>query len=205
MSANLSIHGQSRRTPWLRTILACAALTAIGCSASTQAATIIVNFLLDDVFPDAAGAIAIPLVSSKCTLRMTIASANLDLPVGGATNGCVFASGTAYVNGSADSIIFDAALTNGTIMLNATQAMDVGPIDNNAGRTLFVTGAVAVDGTVATRITLDGGSLATTTSKRFLSVAEVAPSATDNRTGSSIWVSLLSLNFQNARVESAGR
>jgi len=64
---------------------------------------------------------------------------------------------------------------------------------------------VAIDGTVATRVTLDGGSLATTTSKRFLSVAEGAPSATDNRAGSSIWVSLLSLNFQNARVESAGR
>jgi len=64
------------------------------CAATSQAATITVNSLADDVFPDAAGAIfdsngaPVVLASPKCTLRMAIASANLDVAVGGVTNGC---------------------------------------------------------------------------------------------------------------------
>ena len=203
-------HRNTRRqlaaTGWLRTLLAASALCS--CAGVVQASAIItVNSLLDDVFPDAAGAISPALTAPKCTLRMAIASANLDLPVGGATFGCAASTSpsvTAYVNGSADSIIFDVALTNGTILLDATQAMDVGALTNNTGAILFVTGAVAIEATAATRITLDGGSTSATTSKRILTVAEVRPSATDDRSGSSIWVSLINLNFQNARVESAG-
>ena len=193
----------------MRSILACAALTATCWSASAQAATITVNSLLDDVFPDAAGGISVPLTTAKCTLRMAIASANLDLPVGGATFGCPASTtpATSYVTGGADNIVFDAALANGTILLDATQAMNVGAFTNNTGSILVVTGPVAIDGTAATaatRITLDGGLLATNTSKRILAVSEVVASAAESRTGSSIWVSLLNLNFQNARVESAG-
>ena len=89
-------------------------------AAFAQAATITVNSLADDVFPDGTGAIfdinnaPIALASPKCTLRMAIASANLDVAVGGVTFGCASGSG-------ADTIVFDAALnlatTPGTITL----------------------------------------------------------------------------------------
>ena len=61
---------------------------------ASQAATITVNSLLDDMFPDATSAIfngggaPVTLAASKCTLCIAIASANLDLAVDGA-NGCV--------------------------------------------------------------------------------------------------------------------
>jgi hypothetical protein len=191
---------------WLRSAVLTAVIAA--CSVGAHAGAIItVNSLLDDVFPDAAGAISVPLTAPKCTLRMAIASANLDLPVGGATFGCAASTSpsvTSYNGGGADYIVFDAALVNGTIMLDATQAMDVGTVINNTGSILFITGPVAIESTLASRITIDGGSTSTTTSKRILAIAEAAPSATDSRAGSSIWVSLLKLNFQNARVESAG-
>jgi hypothetical protein len=195
----------SRAKFWLRSAVLTALIAA--CSVGAHAGAIItVNSLLDDVFPDAAGAISVPLTAPKCTLRMAIASANLDLPVGGATFGCAASTtpATTYVTGGADSIVFDAALANGTILLDATQAMNVGAFTNNTGSILYVTGPVVIDGTAATRITLDGGLLATNTSKRILAVVEVVPSAAESRAGSSIWVSLINLNFQNARVESAG-
>lgn len=187
---------------WLRGAVV-AAITAWG--AGAHAANITVNSLLDDVFPDAAGAIAVPLTAPKCTLRMAIASANLDLPVGGATFGCAASTSpaTTYVIGGADSIGFDAALANGTILLDATQAMNVGAVINNTGSILFITGPTTIDGTAATAITLDGGSSATITAKRILAIVEAAPSGA-TLAGSSIWVNLYSLNFQNARVESAG-
>ena len=173
------------------------------CSASGTAATITVNSLFDDVFPDAAGVIASPLTVPKCTLRMAIASANLDLPVGGVTFGCAAGPSTIYVIGGADSIGFDAALANGIVMLDATQAMNVGAVTNNTGSILYITGPTTIDGGAAGSITLDGGSVAATTSKRILAIVESAP-AVETRAGSSIWVNLYSLNFQNARVESAG-
>ena len=58
---------------WLRGLLV-AAFAAWGASVNAVA-IITVNSLLDDVFPDATGAIAVPLTSAKCTLRMAIASA----------------------------------------------------------------------------------------------------------------------------------
>ena len=206
MSAKFSTYGQRSIKAWLRRLIACAALTATCWSASAQAANITVNSLLDDVFPDATGAITPPLAASKCTLRMAIASANLDMPVGGATYGCAASTSpaTSYINGGPDLIAFDASLANGTILLNAAQAMDIGPIGNNTTSILVITGPVAIDGAAATRITLDGGAVAATPNKRILAIFEVVPTTSDNRAGSSIWVTLLNLNFQNARVESAG-
>ena len=207
MSAYIFEHGWSNRTSVLRAFLACVAFTATCWGASSHAATITVNSLLDDVFPDAAGAIAAPLSAPKCTLRMAIASANLDLPVGGATFGCAASTSpsvTSYNGGGADYIVFDAALLNGTIMLDATQAMNVGTVINNTGSILYITGPVAIESAIASRITIDGGSTSTTTSKRILAIVEAAPSTTESRAGNSIWVSLINLNFQNARVESAG-
>ncbi len=194
-----------RSSFWLRgaVVSAFAALAA----GAQGAAIITVNSLLDDVFPDAVGAIAVPLTAPKCTLRMAIASANLDLPVGGATFGCaasITPSVTSYNGGGADYINFDAALFSGTILLDATQAMDVGTVVNNTSSILYITGPVAIEAPFATRVTIDGGSAAATTSKRIVSVAEAAPSVTDSRAGSSIWVSLIGLNFQNSRVESSG-
>lgn len=207
MSAYIFEHGWSNRSSLLRVFLACAACTATCWGASSHAATITVNSLLDDVFPDAAGGITVPLAAPKCTLRMAIASANLDLPVGGATFGCAASTTpnvTSYNGGGADYIVFDAALVNGTIMLDATQAINVGTVVNNSGSILYVTGPVAIESTLASRITIDGGSTSATTSKRILTISEAAPLATDSRAGSSIWVSLIKLHFQNARVESAG-
>ncbi len=190
----------------LRNVLMAAAIAA--CSATAQAVAIItVNSLADDVFPDAAGAIAVPLTAPKCTLRMAIASANLDLPVGGAAFGCAASTTptvTTYVTAGSDVINFDPALANGTIQLDATQAMNVGAFTNNISSILFITGPLAIDALSVTRITIDGGSTSATPTKRILAIAEVVPSAAESRAGSSIWVSLLNLNFQNARVESAG-
>ena len=207
MSAHHRSHNASdgkRGTFWLKRALTTAAVAA--CCAGANAATITVNSLLDDVFPDAAGAIPVPLTAPKCTLRMAIASANLDLPVGRTTFGCVASTTptvTTYVTGGADSIGFDAALANGTILLDATQAMNVGAVINNVDSILVITGPTTIDGGAATNVTLDGGSTAATTSKRILAVYEAAPAGT-TLSGSSIWVNLYSLNFQNARVESAG-
>ncbi|MEQ1594266.1 MAG: choice-of-anchor Q domain-containing protein [Casimicrobium sp.] len=95
----------------------------IALTASAHAATITVNSLADDVFPDATGAIfdyagaPAVLTSAKCTLRMALASANLDIAVGGATFGCTAGSG-------ADTVSL-TALT-GVIQL-ADRSMSVGP------------------------------------------------------------------------------
>ena len=205
MSTHASTLGQQSSTRWLQSMRACVALPFMFWSVSTQAATITVNTLLDDVFPDAAGAIAVPLTAPKCTLRMAIASANLDLAVGGATNGCLAAATTPYVSGGADSIVFDAALANATILLDATQAM---PIVNstNVGQILWITGPTTIDGSVGSgSITLDGGLTASNiTNKRILTIAEVPPSPTESRAGSSINVDIVFIKFRNAQVDSAG-
>ena len=65
MRANFSTLSQYRRTLWLRTILTGAALTATCWSASVPAANIIVNSLLDDVLPDAAGNITPALAAPQ--------------------------------------------------------------------------------------------------------------------------------------------
>ena len=95
----------------------------IAFAASANAAPITVNSLADDVFPDATGAIfdyagaPAVLTSAKCTLRMALASANLDMAVGGATFGCAAGSG-------ADTVSLNSL--TGVIQL-ADRAMSVGP------------------------------------------------------------------------------
>lgn len=169
------------------------------CCLNAHAATLTVNSLLDDVFPDAAGTITPALTAPKCTLRMAIASANLDLAVGGTTNGCVAASGTGFLIAGADTIVFDPSLANGTIMLDASQGMN-----GSTATILRVAGPTTIDGTTATNITLDGGlSGATTTTLRIMSISEFTPSG-GTSAGNSIWVNIYGIKFQNARVESAG-
>ncbi|HNY46520.1 MAG TPA: choice-of-anchor Q domain-containing protein [Casimicrobium sp.] len=79
--------------------------------------------MADDVFPDATGAIfdyagaPVVLASAKCTLRMALASANLDMAVGGATFGCAAGSG-------ADTVSLNSL--TGVIQL-ADRSMSVGP------------------------------------------------------------------------------
>ncbi len=95
----------------------------IASTAGAHAATITVNSVADDVFPDATGAIfdyagaPVVLTSAKCTLRMALASANLDMAVGGATFGCAAGSG-------ADTVSLNAL--TGVIQL-ADRTMSVGP------------------------------------------------------------------------------
>ena len=136
---------------------------ALFCIAVTQAATITVNSLADDVFPDGTGAIfdgagaPIILIASKCTLRMAIASANLDpLPgseVGGAF-GCMAGSGS-------DTIVFAAALnlatTPGTITL-ASKAMSEAPATYASPNiaALAVSRPLTITGPGSSQLTIDG-------------------------------------------------
>ena len=148
---------------------------------TSQAATITVNSLLDDVFPDASGAIfdvsgaPVTLAASKCTLRMAIASANLDLAVGGA-NGCVAGDSETLITspprGVADVIRFSSAVT-GTIDVNVTKKMSEAPAvfrdltsgapAPNTKSALVVTRPLVIQGNTASgvpTVTLDGGLLA---------------------------------------------
>ena len=148
-------------------------------AAPAQAATITVNSLADDVFPNSSGAIfdaggsPVVLVGPKCTLRMAIASANLDpLPgfeVGGAAFGCTPGSG-------ADTIVFDAALglasTPGTITL-ASKAMSEAPAvygSPNAA-SLAVSRPLTITGPGSTQLTIDG-SVAGNDGRRPLTVSD---------------------------------
>ena len=141
----------------LRYAMAGAALCA---ATAVSAATITVDALADDVFPDATGALydaggaPVLLLSPKCTLRMAISSANLD-PAVGIPNGCVAGSG-------ADTIVFAGSLTlPGTITL-ADKGMSEQPATYTgvtvypaliASRELTITGPgsaqLTIDGSVA--------------------------------------------------------
>lgn len=102
---------------------------------SARSATITVNSLADDVFPDATGAVfdvngaPVTIAAAKCTLRMAIAAANLDLAVGGA-NGCVAGDSdttpTSAVQGVPDTIRFIGTIA-GTISLNVAKKMSEAP------------------------------------------------------------------------------
>lgn len=145
-------------------------LTAALTCGVTAAATITVNSLADDVMPNAVGAIFDPagnpvaLASPKCTLRMALASANLDMAVGGTTNGCV-ATGSPYASGAADSIVFQAGLT-GTIMLNPAHSMSEAPanffasvISNPTVQWILVgVGSVSITGPGSGQLKIDGGA-----------------------------------------------
>ena len=158
----------------LRNVSLACALAA----SAANAATITVNSLLDDVFPDATGAIfdvggtPVTLAASKCTLRMAIASANLDLAVGGA-NGCVAGDSetlaTSPTIGAPDAIRFTAGLT-GTINVNTTKKMSEAPAvyrdtstsnpTPNASSALVVSRPLTITGNTASGlliVALEGG------------------------------------------------
>ena len=118
---------------------------------AAHAATITVTSVDDDVFPDNTGAAGTP---GKCTLRMAIAAANLDVAVGGA-GGCVAGSG-------ADTIVFDPALFTSaarTITL-ASNAMSEAPAvyvpPNTAA--LAVSRPLTITGPGSTKLTIDGNA-----------------------------------------------
>ena len=194
-----------------------AAVTLALLTGFAQAATITVNSLLDDVFPDATGAIfdvvgaPVTLAASKCTLRMAIASANLDVAVGGA-NGCVAGdseSAASQPNGYADVIVFASGLA-GTINVNVSKLMSEAPaVFRNAlgvaapnatsalviSRPLNITGNV-VGTTLTPAITLDGGLLANSSVSGRMLVISDGDNAIDMRTG------IFALAFANGRVVS---
>jgi len=207
---------QNRCKPWPRA-LAALALAVLG--SATQAATITVNSLLDDVFPDATGAIfdvggaPITLAASKCTLRMAIASANLDLAVGGATFGCVAGDSetlsTSPPRGAADVIQFSTALV-GTIDVNVAKKMSEAPATYrdltsgaptpNAKSALVVSRPLVILGNTVSgvpTVKLDGGLLANpVVDGRILS-------ASDGNNATDAPLSLNNVAFQNARVVGA--
>ena len=207
-------HGCNRYHRWPHAPRLLALLLAFAASAA-QAATITVNSLLDDVFPDATGAIfdvggaPVTLAASKCTLRMAIASANLDVAVGGA-NGCVAGdseSGVSQANGYADQIVFTSGLA-GTINVNVSKLMSEAPAvyRNNAGvPTPNATSALVVSrplnisgnfvGTTPTpAVTLDGGLLANSSANARIMAISEGDSTSDMRVG------IVALAFANART-----
>lgn len=196
-------------------------VTACAISTATTAATITVNSLADDVFPDATGAIfdaagaAVTLASTKCTLRMAIAAANLDLAVGGA-NGCTAGDSESLAapyplpNGYADRIVFSAGLT-GTINVNTSKFMSEAPATYYSGtsstptpnassalvvsRPLVITGSLDVSG--VPNVVLDGGLLTNPAANGRLM------SFSDGNHQILTTVEVNQLKFQNARVVGA--
>jgi len=160
-----------RTTLWSKRLVA-AAIAVAGLASVAHAATITVNSLADDVFPDAAGNLTdinnqpVILLNPKCTLRMAVASANLDIAVGGALMGCAAGSP------GADTILFDAALnlatTPGTITF-ADRGMSSSLALPNIGNAppLLVTSALTITGPGSGQLTLDG-SIAGASSRRII-------------------------------------
>ena len=150
------------------------AVCSILCAGVAQANTITVNSLLDDVFPNASGAIfdingsPITLSASKCTLRMAVASANLDTAVGGVSLGCAAGSG-------ADTIVFDAALdlanTPGTITITNKLMSEAPATFGNTTSALVVSRPLTITGPGSTQLTLDG-AIVNPQGMRMLSVAD---------------------------------
>lgn len=161
-------------------------------------APITVNSLDDDLFPDAAGNLfdagnnPVTLSSAKCTLRMAVSSANLDIAVGGAAFGCAAGSG-------ADTITFAPALnlatTPGTITLaNKGMASAVAP-----GLVVFppllIVAPLTITGPGSSQLTLDG-SVAAATGRRILV-------AIDNSTTTNFQFNLSGVRLLRGRVEDA--
>jgi hypothetical protein len=175
----------------IRQFLFCIALASLTTAAT--AATITVNSLADDVFPDATGALLdaadnpVVLSSSKCTLRMAIAASNLNTPVGGAF-GCPGDANT-------DTISFDPGLTSGgpaTIPLNAAKRLPTPAYTNNTS-VLVITGSVTVNGPTNNALSVSAGGGRTTGLHRILSVND----GVDNTLAS---VSIANLTFRDARM-----
>lgn len=199
-----------------------AGLAALCLAVTANAANIVVNSLLDDVYVSASGAtfsgvaLLTPSSPAYCTLRMAIAAANLDLAVGSA-GGCTAGNSSTVpggiTSGIPDTITFAAALA-GTINVNVASKMSEAPATLLAGMgsttpipgdpTPNVTSALVVsraleiignvDGAGAPSIALDGGLLANAAvDGRLLLVAD-GSSVTDTP------ISITHLKFQNARL-----
>ena len=199
------------------TVMVVVSVMLVGTSKS-QAATITVNSLMDDVFPDATGAIfdaggaPVTLASSKCTLRMAIAAANLDLAVGGA-NGCVAGDSETLPasppKGVADVIRVLSGLT-GTINVNVSKKMSEAPAvfrdpatgapAPNIRSALVVSRPLVILGNAvsgAPTVVLDGGLLANAAVDGRILMASDGNNAVD------MPFSLTNFSFQNARAVGA--
>ena len=213
-------HRERRTLPGVLARLAIA-LSFIAIAATAGAATITVNSLADDVYVDASGAIfsdvamttPVVLASPKCTLRMAIASANLDLTVGGA-NGCAAGDSEstttapfAQPNGYADRIVFTTGLA-GTINVNVAARMNEAPalfLNGTGGANPNLSSALVVsrpliisgnfDGAGQPTITLDGGLLANASVNGRILVVSDGNNEVDTP------FELDNLRFANARVE----
>ncbi|TAG78819.1 MAG: hypothetical protein EAZ21_11905 [Betaproteobacteria bacterium] len=194
-----------------------AAWICIAVTMTAYSATLLVDSLADDVFPnhlgqlfDAAGN-PVVLTSQKCTLRMATVASNIDARVGNLDNtsttfyGCdaqVTTPATTFNSGGGDVINFAAATAGGTINLNSNKGMDI----DGAGETfvmLWFTGPISLDGSAgsSSRITLDAAATPTT-NRRIMRFQE---SSTNRFTaGTSAWAQVLSMNLRNARMEGAG-
>lgn len=221
----MSFEGKSHDVPFRTAarnpIGACLRFAAVVALAATvlpgAASTITVNTLADDVFPDSTGAIfdvngaPISLATAKCTLRMAVAAANLDLAVGGG-NGCAAGdseSTLAQTRGLADTIRFSAGLS-GTITINVTKKMSEAPAtfrdpssgapSPNASSALVVSRPLVITGNTASgvpTVTLDGGLVGNGAANGRLLWVSDGSDATDTA------FSLSNLALQNARVVGA--
>lgn len=185
---------------------------------AAQGATLIVDSLADDVFPNHlgqlfdAGGNPVVLTAQKCTLRMATVASNIDARVGNLDNtstvfyGCdaqVTSPPTSFAPNGGDVVNFAPAIAGGTINLNADKGMD---LDGNGEQfvMLWFTGPISLDGSAGTtsRITLDAGATPAT-NRRIMRFQETSP-VTRNTAGTSAWAQVLSLNFRNSRQASLG-
>lgn len=142
------------------------------CAQGATAAIITVNSLADDLFPDGIGSLtdangAPVALAPHCTLRMALAAANLDVPIGGA-NGC--AAGSAI---GADTIGFAGVTLPGTIVL-ADKPMSTAPVIFPGPVNvppLFAGRAVTINGPGSSQLTIDG-SLAAASGRRIVGASD---------------------------------
>jgi len=135
-------------------------------------AIITVNSLADDLFPDGVGSLTdgngTPVaLAPHCTLRMALAAANLDIPIGGA-NGCVAGSAA-----GSDTIVFMGITLPGTILLadkpmSTAPVIFIGPVN---APPLFAARAVTINGPGSSQLTIDG-SLAAASGRRILGASD---------------------------------
>lgn len=149
------------------------AAALVGCvgAVTVNAATINVNSLADDVFPDATGALfdisgnpIAPPVSPKCTLRMALAAANLDQAIGGGLpNGCAAGSGV-------DTIEIQLA---GTIEV-ADRSMSAAPAADPATVTylLIASRGVNINGPASGTVAISGASVPFNSTKRLMVMSD---------------------------------
>jgi hypothetical protein len=194
-----------------------AVCVALASAFGVHAATLLVDSLADDVFPnhlgqlfDAAGN-PVVLTAQKCTLRMATVASNIDARVGNLDNtsttfyGCdaqVTTPATTFNPGGGDIINFAPPTAGGTINLNANIGMDTDGSGQSFGMFRF-TGPISLDGSAGTasRITLDAAATPTT-NRRIMRFQE--SNAPRNSAGTSTWAQVLSINFRNSRTEGSG-